>query len=70
MHDPTEYPDPADFRPERFIHDGKIDTTVRDPFTIVFGSGRRYGRSSYRSLSYMNTDAPLPQDLSWEVLCK
>ncbi|TFK90538.1 O-methylsterigmatocystin oxidoreductase [Polyporus arcularius HHB13444] len=47
MHDSTEYPDPADFRPERFIHDGKIDTTVRDPFTVVFGSGRRYERSSY-----------------------
>ncbi|KAI0715646.1 O-methylsterigmatocystin oxidoreductase [Cerioporus squamosus] len=41
MHDPTEYPDPADFRPERFIRDGKLDATVRDPFTIVFGSGRR-----------------------------
>ena len=42
MHDPAEYPDPAEFRPERFIRNGKIDTAVRDPFKIVFGSGRRY----------------------------
>ncbi|TFK90539.1 O-methylsterigmatocystin oxidoreductase [Polyporus arcularius HHB13444] len=41
MHDPTEYEDPGEFRPERFMREGKIDTTVRDPFTIVFGSGRR-----------------------------
>lgn len=41
MHDPTEYEDPGEFRPERFIREGKIDTAMRDPFTIVFGSGRR-----------------------------
>ena len=41
MHDPVVYPDPAEFRPERFMRDGHIDETVRDPFKIVFGSGRR-----------------------------
>ncbi|RPD62574.1 O-methylsterigmatocystin oxidoreductase [Lentinus tigrinus ALCF2SS1-6] len=42
MHDSAEYPDPADFYPERFIRDGKIDASVRDPFTVAFGSGRRH----------------------------
>ncbi|KAI0715645.1 O-methylsterigmatocystin oxidoreductase [Cerioporus squamosus] len=41
MHDPRDYKDPAEFRPDRFVREGKIDTAVRDPFTIVFGSGRR-----------------------------
>ena len=43
MHDPEVYDDPETFRPERFIRDGKLDTTsVRDPSEYVFGFGRRY----------------------------
>ena len=42
MHDPEVYADPGDFRPERFIHDGKLDTSVRDPAAFVFGYGRRH----------------------------
>ncbi|KAI0646477.1 CyP450 monooxygenase [Trametes meyenii] len=34
--DPTEYPNPEEFRPERFL-----DPKVRDPATFVFGAGRR-----------------------------
>ncbi|KAH9929109.1 cytochrome P450 [Epithele typhae] len=41
MHDPQLFPDPHEFRPERFIKDGVIDTTVLDPTTFVFGYGRR-----------------------------
>ncbi|KAI0698980.1 O-methylsterigmatocystin oxidoreductase [Cerioporus squamosus] len=41
MHDPLAYHEPEAFRPERFIRDGKLDPTVRDPADFVFGYGRR-----------------------------
>ena len=43
--DPVDYPEPEEFRPERFlkIQDGEYvrNTAVRDPLTITFGFGRR-----------------------------
>ncbi|TBU63498.1 cytochrome P450 [Dichomitus squalens] len=41
LHDPEAYQDPEDFRPERFIRDGKLDPSVRDPSAFAFGFGRR-----------------------------
>ncbi|KAI0763639.1 cytochrome P450 [Trametes elegans] len=41
MHDPETYDCPSEFRPERFIKDGKLDPTVRDPVAFIFGFGRR-----------------------------
>ncbi|KAI0631993.1 cytochrome P450 [Trametes polyzona] len=41
LHDPAVYPNPEDFRPERFIRDGKLDETVLDPSAYAFGYGRR-----------------------------
>jgi hypothetical protein len=44
-HDPEAYPDPEEFKPERFLKevDGhqEIDPTVRDPRLCIFGAGRR-----------------------------
>lgn len=42
MHDPEVYPDPEVFRPERFIREGRLDVSPRDPFQYIFGFGRRY----------------------------
>ena len=41
-HNPELYEDPDEFRPERFIRDGKLDfTSAPDPALFVFGFGRR-----------------------------
>lgn len=42
LNDPQVYPDPSEFRPERFLGpDGKLDPTVLDPRAAAFGYGRR-----------------------------
>ncbi|KAG2021152.1 cytochrome P450 [Coprinopsis cinerea AmutBmut pab1-1] len=41
MHDPEIYEDPFEFKPERFLKDGKIDPSVLDPEAAIFGFGRR-----------------------------
>ena len=40
LHDPETYPDPEEFKPERFLNE---DGTVRDDpaLSLVFGAGRR-----------------------------
>jgi len=41
LHDEEIYSNPHEFRPERFLKDGKLDPAVRDPNTAAFGFGRR-----------------------------
>ena len=41
FNDPLVYPEPHRFNPERFLKDGKLDRSVRDPEDRVFGSSRR-----------------------------
>lgn len=41
LHDEDDYPGPSTFRPERFLKDGQLDPSVRDPAQIAFGFGRR-----------------------------
>ena len=43
MHDKNVYPDPFDFKPERFLDEnGQLDMSVPQPDTAFFGFGRRY----------------------------
>ena len=41
LNDERVYPEPREFKPERFLKNGKLDTSVRDPMDIAFGFGRR-----------------------------
>ncbi|PPQ70878.1 putative Dimethyltryptamine 4-hydroxylase (PsiH) [Gymnopilus dilepis] len=42
LNDPSVYPDPSEFRPERYLGpDGKPDPRIRDPRKAAFGYGRR-----------------------------
>jgi len=41
LKDEQHYPEPREFRPERFLRNGKLDNSVRDPMDIAFGFGRR-----------------------------
>ncbi|KAI0753473.1 cytochrome P450 [Daedaleopsis nitida] len=41
LHDPEMYPEPMEFRPERFLRDGVFDCSTNDPSRYAFGFGRR-----------------------------
>ena len=45
LYNEDDYPDPSAFKPERFIKDGQLDPNIRDPSTVAFGFGRRWGRT-------------------------
>ncbi|KAJ6527869.1 cytochrome P450 [Mycena vulgaris] len=40
LHDESVCPEPHKFKPERFLLDGKLNLSVRDPLDIIFGFGR------------------------------
>jgi cytochrome P450 len=41
LNDERDYPEPRIFNPKRFLKNGKLDTSVRDPMDVGFGFGRR-----------------------------
>ena len=41
MHDPNVFPDPLEYKPERYLKNGRLDPTVRSPTVAAFGFGRR-----------------------------
>ncbi|EMD39273.1 hypothetical protein CERSUDRAFT_104492 [Gelatoporia subvermispora B] len=49
LQDPEEYPEPEQFKPERYLKDGKMNPDVMDPALVAFGSGRRICPGRYLS---------------------
>ncbi|PPQ69644.1 hypothetical protein CVT24_001217 [Panaeolus cyanescens] len=49
LHDPDVFEKPDEFIPERYLKDGKLDTSVRDPSVAAFGYGRRICPGRYFS---------------------
>jgi len=49
LHDPKRYPEPEEFRPERYLKDGQINPEVMDPAVVAFGAGRRICPGRYFS---------------------
>ena len=47
MHDRKVFNDPHEFKPERYLKDGKLNPDVRDPNCAVFGFGRRSVIATY-----------------------
>ena len=45
LNNEQDYPGPREFRPERFLTSGELDSSVRDPRDIAFGFGRRWASS-------------------------
>ncbi|KAF9458364.1 cytochrome P450 [Collybia nuda] len=41
LHDPNVYPSPEEFKPERWLKDGKLNPDVQDTSIAAFGYGRR-----------------------------
>ncbi|TFK33959.1 cytochrome P450 [Crucibulum laeve] len=51
LHNETIYPDPFIFNPDRFMKNGKINISVRDPVHACFGFGRRIRPGRYMAFS-------------------
>ncbi|OCH91504.1 CyP450 monooxygenase [Obba rivulosa] len=49
LHDPQMYPEPEEFKPERYLKDGKMSADVMDPAMAAFGAGRRICPGRYLS---------------------
>ncbi|PFH49130.1 hypothetical protein AMATHDRAFT_148375 [Amanita thiersii Skay4041] len=62
LRDPEMYPNPAQFQPERYLKDGRLNLDgVLDPFSVVFGFGRRIcpGKAFAEGAIYITVTAVL-----------
>ena len=50
--DESAYPDAERFFPDRFLKNGRINTSVRDPMSYMLGFGRRYVVNDWNMTEY------------------
>ena len=75
MHDKEIYPDPFDFKPERFLDEnGQPDMSVPQPDTACFGFGQRYASNATAFLllilflpSYLPFSASVPEGIWLQI---
>ena len=67
-YDEAVYPAPNTFDPERFLKDGKLDPSVKDPRDRIFGTGRRYDSTPFRPFPEPDTHGLL-FNLPLERIC-
>ncbi|KAK1288658.1 Cytochrome P450 93A3 [Acorus calamus] len=66
--DPAHWPDPEDFRPERFLGDGTIDVRGQHYQLLPFGSGRRMCPGTSLAMHVVQTTvAAMVQCFEWRV---
>jgi len=53
LHDENTYPEPFEFKPDRFMKDGKLNPAIKDPAHAAFGFGRRICPGRYMAFSAM-----------------
>lgn len=71
LHDPIAYPDPMEFKPERYFSDGRLDFSNNDPGRVAFGFGRRCVLRDGSTLLKdwcLITFIGVTQNLCWDVL--
>ncbi|PFH47987.1 hypothetical protein AMATHDRAFT_66464 [Amanita thiersii Skay4041] len=51
LHNEEVYPEPFEFKPDRFLKDGKLNKDVKDPSHAIFGFGRRICPGRYMAFS-------------------
>jgi hypothetical protein len=64
-HNTDLFPDPAEFRPERFMGPNKVEGSFADPLQLVFGFGRRYVSSLTGAYQLRNSSKRAVQDMPW-----
>jgi len=53
LHNLEVFNEPMEYRPERFLKDGKLNPDVLDPSSVAFGFGRRSVDPTY-SATYIS----------------
>lgn len=66
LHDESIFPDPLEFRPERYLGDSLAAKRARECVKVAFGLGRRYALPCVNKRTCKSAYSPV-KDLPWNV---